>query len=607
METWADTVIRVTEGIFSIRKNYCLENYLPWDEAYWAKYSEAFAISLFKMEWLPPGRGLWAMGSDYMFERGSLCLYNCAFVELGTDRELAWLMDALMCGVGVGFGVSRERAIGKICRPSIEGTYVIPDTKEGWVEATRKIIAGYLGQCCTVPTFDYSLIRPAGQPIKGFGGTASGPGPLMVLHDSIKECFELYINNKIDSVMLLTDLANLIGKCVVSGNVRRSAEIAVCSVNDPVFMDLKNYEKYPYREGHGWMSNNSVTLDEASDFERLSEIAERVIRNGEPGYINRKNFKYARLGRDHGQYPIDKAVGINPCGEIPLENYEVCNLAETFPTNCSTFSVWLKACEFATFYTSTVTLLPTHHPETNAVVSRNRRIGISIADITGWIENTSQHFVTRAMRAGYDTIRRVNKELAESVGIAPSIRVTTIKPGGTIPKLVGKTSGIGYPNFHYTLRRVRVAENSEIAKILQAANIPHEPDSYTPHTTVFEFPILQGPAKQAGEVSIWQQAMNIVWAQHNWSDNAVSNTIMFKDSEHKDIEPVLSAIAPHTKSVSLLPSDTKTYAQMPEEAISPEEYTDRLSKLRKIPWHDYCDGNKGELDRFCDGDRCEIR
>lgn len=607
MESWADVVVRVTEGIFSIRKDYCFKNALPWNESYWQKYSIRFAKSLFNMEWMPPGRGLWAMGSNYMYERGSMCLYNCAFVQLTENlhNELAWLMDCLMCGVGVGFGISRTTRI-KVQRPKVTtNVYVIPDSKEGWVESVRRLIQGFGSGL--IPRFDYSKIRPAGQPIKGFGGIASGPDSLRELHENISNVFSLYLDYKIDAVALQTDLANLIGCCVVSGNVRRSAEIGLCSVNDPVFLDLKNYDKFSYRSKHGWMSNNSVILDNDSDFERLSEISERVVKNGEPGYINLRNFKHARIGRDFGVYPVDKAIGINPCGEIPLESYEVCNLAETCPTRCSSFSVWLQACEYAAFYCSTVTLLATHQPETNAVVSRNRRIGVSIVDITGWIEENSQNFVTRAMRMGYKKIREINAALAKDVGIPPSLRVTTIKPGGTIPKLVGKTSGIGYPNCSYTLRRVRVAENAPITKILTAAGVPHEKDLDSKNTMIFEFPILQGPSRPVKDVTIWQQAMNIVWAQHNWADNAVSNTIMFKDSEVQDIEPVLSSVAPHTKSLSLLPIREGVYKQMPEESISREEYDDRLSKMQKIDWENYREGMKTESDRYCDGDVCEIK
>jgi ribonucleoside-triphosphate reductase len=662
-ESWADTVLRVIDGIFSIRKDWYVRNHIRWSESYWQQYAARMAHSLFRMEWLPPGRGLWSMGTDLIRQRGAMPLYNCAFTELADAwvDDLCWMMDALMNGVGVGF---RPRRVGITLHPT-QGQYphVIPDTREGWVDSIHALLESFeYGK--SQPCFDYSLIRPYGSPIKSFGGQASGPQPLMDLHNKIVELSINYMDDdNYDEVTFKTDIANLIGVCVVSGNVRRSAEIALCELDDPVFGELKNYKKFPERAAWGWMSNNSFVLEKDSDFESMGDIAYANASGHDVGYFNTQNVKafgrirHNRLWREND---VDHATGLNPCGEIPLEHREVCNLAETLPTRCEDTRRWLEACEFATFYTSTVSLLPTHQPSTNAIIARNRRIGISLIDFTGWKEQLGVCGVTAALRQGYHRIRVTNRHLAAEAGVPESIRVTTVKPGGTVPKIAGRQSGAGHPTFEHTLRRINVGIDTPIDRVLLDAGVPNELSVYTPNTRVFEYPIKQGPARPATEVSVWEQAMNVVLLQREWADNAVSNTLYFKprwslvrkypdgaesihvannifyscsdlskteetqlkghkivfkdgewslyvfneNHEEDELEAVLSAIAPVTKSVSLLPhSDVGIFPQMPEEGITVAEYNKRLTKIKPIDWSNF-GGSDGMDEKFCTGDTC---
>lgn len=604
-ESWADTVIRVINGIMSIRKDWYLKNHILWDENEWQDYAANMAKSMFRMEWLPPGRGLWAMGSDIIRDRGSMALYNCAFTLVGETwiDDLCWMMDTLMHGVGVGFRPMRGSF--DLYEPQSTYTYVIPDTREGWVEAMRLLLTAFKNGS-PLPEFDYSKIRKFGEPIRTFGGTASGPDPLKQMLDTMTDLCYTFIRETYDVIRFFTDLANLIGVCVVAGNVRRSAEIALCEMSDPIFMDLKNYERYPYRQQFGWMSNNSVLLSTDENFENLDEIAQANINGHDVGYLNLRNVKYGRLGK-RDNVPHDRAMGLNPCGEIPLEHREVCNLAETVPTRCVDVHRWLDACRYATFYCSTVTLLPTHQASTNRVVARNRRIGVSLMDFTGWQEQMGTAKVIAALRQGYDAIRAENSRLADEAGIPHSIRVTTVKPGGTTPKVAGVTSGAGYPTFHYTLRRINIGHDTPIDKVLFAAGVPYEESVYTPRTRVYEFPIEQGPARPATEVSLWEQAFNLVLLQREWADNAVSNTLYFKPGVEEDIiEAVLSHIAPLTKSVSLLPhSTTGIFKQMPEEGISREEYNRRLAAIKPIDWTKF-GGSDGTDEKYCTGDACNV-
>lgn len=526
-ESWADVVIRVINGTMSIRKDWYIKNSIEWDEEYWQKYASGMAMAMFRMEWLPAGRGMWAMGTPFVYEKGSMALNNCGFTKLGGNSRLSddlhWMMDALMLGVGVGFEPVRDDL--KIYQPVGTYNHYVQDSREGWADSLKLLVDAYTKPGCRKPVFKYDLVRRKGLPIRGFGGLASGPVPLKRLHEQVEALFE---TPGIDVVRLKTDIANMIGVCVVAGNVRRSAELAKGSVQDPIFLDLKDYEKYPERDDWGYMSNNSVALFEDADFESLGEVARRVIVRGEPGVLNLRNFKYGRIGKP---IPVreDKADGLNPCGEIPLEDKELCNVVETLPTMCPSVERWYQACEYAATYACSVSLLPTHRQETNRVVVRNRRIGVSIIDWTGWIVAASMHRVTAYMRKGYDIVRKTAQERNSEAGVPEPIRVTTIKPGGTGPKLPGRTSGIGYPTFRETLRRMRVAANNPICPVLDRAGVPFEPCYYDPQgTRIYEYPTVQGPAPPAEEVTLWEQAMNLLTLQREWADNAVSNTLYFK-------------------------------------------------------------------------------
>lgn len=663
-EDWGDTVTRVINGVMSIRKDWYVRNRICWDETRWQTYASNMGVSMARMEWLPPGRGLWAMGTEAVYSRGAMPLYNCAYTDVGDDwvEDICWIMDSLMNGVGVGFGPHKCQL--RLQEPIKTHYYVIPDTREGWVESVRQLLRAFaIGG--SIPEFDYSQIRPFGSPIVTFGGIASGPEPLEQLHTTITNlCYQYIRDANYPEITFKTDLGNLVGVCVVSGNVRRSAEIVLGSINDSIFMNLKNYEKNPQRAQWGWMSNNSVRLETNEDFESLDQIAQANINGHDVGYINMRNIRKGRIGKwgqeeEFGIRP-DKAVGLNPCGEIPLEHREVCNLAETIPTRCVDAHQWYNACEYATMYCSTVALLPTHQPTTNAVVTRNRRIGVSIIDFTGWKHHEGVRKVTRYLREGYKRVRGTAKRLANEAGVPEPLRCTTIKPGGTVPKLPGRTSGIGHPTFRYTLRRTNVGIDSPMDRFLQAAGVPGEQSVYTKTSRVYEFPIEQGPAEPATDVSVWEQAMNLVLVQREWADNAVSNTLYFKpkwrkfskkndenetffkrnndgksfdvgefqpiswipqgmyringewlelfDPNHEEdqLEAVLAHIAPMTKSVSLLPHTEKgIYPQMPEEGLTLPEYNKHVDAMPHLDWPSYS-GSDGEDEKFCNSESCEV-
>lgn len=603
-EHWADTVIRVVEGVVSIRKHHYLQNRLEWREEEQQERAYAMAQSMFEMKWLPPGRGLWVMGTDYVYERGAAALNNCGAVDT-TDLAHAadWTMDMLMCGVGVGFNTA-WRGDGVIRPDKGRGVpYVIPDSREGWVASVRLLIESYTRGGAWF-RFDYEKIRPAGSPIRGFGGTASGPAPLIELHERIETALDRFVHGEIDATRTTADIMNAIGACVVAGNVRRSAEIALGSAMDETFLDLKDYARFPERAQIGWMSNNTVVLTCNEEFAKLPQIAQRIRHNGEPGIMNLINIQ--KFGR-YGKESPDGAWLANPCAEIPLESFELCNLAEVFPSRCGSEEEFYEVLRYATFYASTVSLLPTHRTETNAVVVRNRRIGVSLSGVADMLDELGATELTRRLRQGYKIVKSENELLAAQAGIPPSIRVTTIKPSGTISQLAGVSSGMHFPTFQYAIRRMRVGNDAPICAVLKRAGVPHEPDSYSHNTTVFEFPIDQGKTRKATAVSAWEQFAFLAMLQREWSDNMVSCTVYFDpETEAHQIEQMLAQFAPVIKSVSMLPHTQEgAYAQMPYEGISKEEYDRRVAAMPMIDWSRF-GGSDGMESRFCSNDTCEL-
>ncbi len=212
---------------------------------------------IFDMKFLPPGRGLWAMGTNITEQKGLYAaLNNCAFVSTETIKDdlakpFTFLMDASMLGVGVGFDT---KGAGKIIVKGPNDTrqveiFQVPDSREGWVEAMKLLIDSYF-QGTSVIEYDYSLVRGEGEPIKGFGGTSSGYKPLEEAIEFVRTTLDNNTGEPL-TITAIVDIMNHIGKCVVAGNVRRTAEIVFGDPHSDEYLDLKNYDVNPQRESFG--------------------------------------------------------------------------------------------------------------------------------------------------------------------------------------------------------------------------------------------------------------------------------------------------------------------------------------------------------------------
>jgi len=621
-ETWLDVCERVINGMYSLQKDHCKTNRLPWNDAKaQASAKEAFD-RLFNLKWTPPGRGLWVMGTPLVNEqKNSAALQNCAFVstnEMSKNnpaKPFAFLMEASMLGVGVGFDDKGADKGFDIYEPKGEQVYEIPDTREGWMESTSMLINAYLKPDQTNWVFNYDNIRPYGAPISTFGGTAAGPAPLVKLHEQIKKLFNGRAGNKVTRIDI-ADIGNMIGVCVVSGNVRRSAELLLGRIDDDNFLNLKNAERFPERNsydpenpGWAWMSNNSVETSVGTD---LSPIVDGIALNGEPGVIWMDvTRKYGRLA-DQPNNKDWRAAGYNPCAEQSLESFECCTLVETYLNRHDSLEDYKRTLKFAYLYAKTVTLLPTHWEETNAIMQRNRRIGTSMSGVANFADLNGLPELREWMDKGYNTIVNYDKAYSEWLGIRESIKTTTVKPSGTVSILSGESPGVHWtPGGEYFLRAIRFGNDDPMLSLFKMANYRVEPASENPtKTSVVFFPIKSLAKRSEKDVSIFEKVSLAATAQRYWSDNSVSVTISFDvEKEIKDVGTVLHMYDGQLKTISFLPMGNHVYPQMPYSQISQEEYEQYAMELFPIDFKGIYEGLAIDAigEAYCTTDACEIK
>ena len=615
-EQWYQTVERVVNGTFNMQRRWMQQQQLGWDSVFAQKSAQDMFARIFSMKFLPPGRGLWAMGSPLTEDRMSFAaLNNCAFVSTRDVRHegsqpFCFLFDAALLGVGVGFDTLGAGTM-TVKLPGLPFTapYAVPDSREGWVESVRLLLDAYF--CGTpLPTFDYSHVRPAGAPIKGFGGLAAGPGPLRTLHADIHAVLMPLINLPL-SVTAIVDLMNLIGRCVVCGS-RQTAEIAFGDPDSKEYVDLKNYAVNPHRAGYGWTSNNSVFARVGMDY---TDVCSRIAQNGEPGFAWLENMQAFGRMSEPANHKDARAMGGNPCLEQTLESYELCCLVETFPANHESLEDYKRTLESAYLYAKTVTLGSTHWPLTNQVLLRNRRIGCSMSGVAQFVAARGIHALKTWCEEGYNLIQHCDKTYSDWLAVPRSIKTTCIKPSGTVSLLAGATPGIHFPEARYYIRRVRLSVHSELLPSLREAGYHIEPDAVdATNKVVVSFPVDIGKGvRTTKDVSMWEQLSLAAFMQRYWADNQVSCTVTFDPAtEGPQLPHALQSFQYQLKGISFLPKQPLgAYAQMPYEEITETQYvalTRNLRPLSAVLASKNISGNDGTVpDKFCDAAGvCEV-
>ena len=534
------------------------------------------------------GRFLWQLGTKTVDRLGLPSLQNCAFTVVDEPiRPFTWTFEMLMLGSGVGFNIQREHVYQlpkvlkkvKIVREDVnDADFIVPDSREGWVELLKRVLESSFvtGEGFTFATH---LIRSKGSKIKGFGGTASGPQDLVWGMEEINEVLNNRAGKRLRPVDCL-DIMNIIGKIVVAGNVRRSAQIALGDHDDLDFLRAKRWDLGGIPNWRA-MSNNSVICENTDDLQE--EFWEGYKGNGEPyGLINLSASR--RMGRvGEVQYPDPDVMGFNPCAEQSLAPYETCCLAEIYLPNIESEKELKRVATLLYRINKHSLAIPCSLKETEDIVHKNMRMGIGV---TGYLQATEEQ--RKWLSVCYTYLREYDKTYSSLAGLPRSIKLTTVKPSGTLSLLAGVTSG-AHPAFaqHY-IRRIRMSADSELVRVCRNNKYDIEYvrnfDGTEDHSTV----VVSFPCKfpkgtvLAEDMSAIDQLEVVKRLQTEWSDNAVSVTIYYRKEELDKIRKWLSDNYVNVKSVSFLLHNDHGFDQAPLEAIDQKTYKTLKSKVTPI-------------------------
>ncbi len=577
-EEWIDTIERVCKGL----------KVLGW---YGDDLPELKDFML-KRKGLVSGRSLWQLGAPGFIGDS---LQSCWCVNVNSLGSFLFTFNELMLGGGVGFNIQTSNVyelkkvkfdVNVKLVDDNDCSFIVPDNREGWIELVKKIFDAFF---INGKDFSYSVnqIRVAGEKIKSFGGVASGPEALVEGVKSITKILKRRYDKKLRPIDCL-DVMNIIGKVVVSGNVRRSSEIAIGDCHDELFVNAK---KWPYPNFRN-MSNNSVACNDLKMFRDWDTFETDPI-----GFVNLKNMRrYGRLTDGVDYRPDYKIIGCNPCGEIGLEDREPCNLAEIYLPNIHGIEEFkrvsyllLKACKL-------ITMVEFHDSVTQRVVERNRRVGIGIAGIAQVKINYTQ----------LDTIYRWlefnDHIISEKLGIPTSIKLTTVKPGGTMCLMAGVTPGMSEFS-EYVIRRVRFSSNDIILDKLSWAGYNMEPQlnmdgSIDSRVVVVSFPLrYKGVHKSKGVIELLNTQKNL---QTYWADNCISCTHTYQKDELGKIKEWMNKYYKECVKTTCFSPKIVGFKQMPIEGITKEKYLEMEVKDFEIT-----PGDEVIID--CEGASCPVK
>lgn len=614
-EEWNETVERCINGAQKIGAQYTPEE------------AERIYDYVFNLKCNFAGRMLWQLGTSTVDRFGANSLLNCWATAMREPKAFLFLFENLMLGGGVGYSIRREdvhelpkikKSVNVIHEATKDADYIVPDKREGWVNLLSKVLDAFY---VTGKSFSYStiLIRGYGEPIKGFGGKASGPQILIDGIDKITKIFQAREGKKLRSIDVL-DICNIIGSVVVAGNVRRSAEIALGDPDDILYLRAKNWGTGNVPNWRA-MSNNTIYADS------YDHVLEEIWKNGyeinkESGYANGEPYGFFNLplSQKFGRikdgpisqnllYPtdVDNCEMTNPCAEISLANYECCNLSELYLNNITSKEELIDCAKLLYKTQKAIASLPFIHEETNRIVHKNMRLGLGVTgvcqslDKLDWLDDC------------YVSLRKFDKEWSAKRGWSESIKLTTIKPSGTLSLLGGATPGV-HPAFsQYYMRTVRMSSSDSLVQTCKDMGYHVEflinfDGTENRDTVVVYFPC------KTPEGSILTKDMDVIKQldmvkklQTVWSDNAVSVTAYYKPEELESLKTWLKDnYENNIKSVSFLLFKDHGFKQAPYQEIDEAAYLAANAKVK--PLIAILSGNVEMLDMAeCAGGACPIR
>jgi ribonucleoside-triphosphate reductase len=614
-EEWNETVERCINGAQKIGAGYTKEE------------AERIYDYVFNLKCNFAGRMLWQLGTSTVDRFGANSLLNCWATAMREPKAFLFLFENLMLGGGVGYSIRREdvhelpkikKGVNVIHEATKDADYIVPDKREGWVNLLSKVLDAFY---VTGKSFSYStiLIRGYGEPIKGFGGKASGPQILIDGIDKITKIFQAREGKKLRSIDVL-DICNIIGSIVVAGNVRRSAEIALGDPDDILYLRAKNWGSGNVPNWRA-MSNNTIYADS------FDHVLDEIWKNGyeinkDSGYANGEPYGFFNLplSQKFGRikdgpiaqnllYPtdIDNCEMTNPCAEISLSNYECCNLCELYLNNITSKEELIDCAKLLYKTQKAIAALPFIHEETNRIVHKNMRLGLGVTgvcqslDKLDWLDDC------------YVSLRKFDKEWSAKRGWSESIKLTTVKPSGTLSLLGGATPGV-HPAFSkYYMRTVRMSSSDALVQICKDMGYHVEflvnfDGTENRDTVVVYFPCKTPEGSiLTKDMDVIKQLEMVKKLQTVWSDNAVSVTAYYKPEELNNLKTWLKDNYEHNiKSVSFLLFKDHGFKQAPYQEIDEATYLAASAKVK--PLISITSSNNEMLDMAeCSSGACPIR
>ena len=580
------------------------------------------------LEVVPSMRAI--MTSGKALARDNVAGYNCSYLPIDDPKAFDEVAYILLCGCGVGFSCEQKH-IEKL--PEVpeklfesETTIVVSDSKEGWAKGYRQLLA--LLWSGEVPKYDLRKIRPAGAPLKTFGGRASGPEPLKQLFEFTIYKFKQNLGKKLSSLDC-HDIMCMIGQVVVVGGVRRSAMISLSELEDDKMRACKSGAWWN-GNGHRALANNSAVYEQKPDVSQFLKEWTSLYesKSGERGMFSRDAAKrqVAKNGRRDANYEW----GTNPCSEIILRGPKIddkghmitgtggqfCNLSEVVVRENDTLETLKEKVEIATILGTWQSTL-THFPYLRKIWKKNteeeRLLGVSF---TGILDNKWMGEVCDDTRNKLEQLRdhsiSVNKTWAKLFGIPQSAAITCVKPSGTVSQLANSASGIHTRHSPYYIRRVRGDKKDPLTAFLKESGIPTEDCVMKPDSTVvFSFPIKSPDGARVREdlTAIQHLELWLMYQQH-WCEHKPSVTISVKEEEWLEVGAWVWNNFNEISGISFLPHDGGTYRQAPYEECTKEEYETMLSKMpNEIHWGkliEHNDNVTGTQELACAVGGCEI-
>ena len=602
-ETWSETVTRYVD--------YMSEK-VGIDE----NTSNEIWVAIHNLDVMPSMRALMTAGAA--LDRDNTAGYNCSYLPVDDIKSFDEAMYILLCGTGVGFSVERQYVdkLPEVPEALVDSqtTIVVRDSKEGWARAFRMLIALlYAGE---IPTYDVSMIRPAGARLKTFGGRASGPAPLVDLFKFTINMFKEAKGRKLSSYDCHSIMCK-VGEIVVVGGVRRSAMISLSNLSDIRMRHAKTgqwWETAP----HMALSNNSVVYTDKPDSETFLREWTSLVesKSGERGIFNRVSAKKQAMKNERRDPNYD--FGTNPCSEIILRPHQFCNLTEVVIKDGDRDDDIEKKIRIATILgtaQATLTDFPYLRKIWRTNTEEERLLGVSL---TGIMDNihTNCNLVDmdkrlpRYKQVAIDT----NKEFAKKFGIQESTAITCVKPSGTVSQLCDSASGIHARHSKYYIRTVRGDNKDPLTKFMIDQGVPSEPCVMKPDTTtVFSFPMkspkgsrIRDKLSAIDQLNIW-----LIYQEH-WCEHKPSITVTVRENEWLDVGAFVFKHFDKMSGVSFLPHSDHVYQQAPYQECTEDEYNDMLSKMNtRINWSKLRDYEKGDTTSgsqtmACSGDSCEV-